>query len=111
MRDDKISYPIDEMSTTSQSLRSFLGDQWQQHTSLFMNQPTSYHNLLTGVSSIFARVSGQAGEMSDAVTNYHLQYEKIYSALHELAGLIDQASQHMGSTDHDVEQSFKGKSE
>ena len=111
MRDDKISYPIDEMSTTSQSLRSFLDDQWQQHTSLFMNQPASYHNLLTGISSIFASVSGQAGEMSEAVTNYHLQYEKIYSALHDLAGLIDQASQHMETTDHEVAQGFEGKAE
>jgi hypothetical protein len=111
MSDDKISYPIDNMSATTQSLRSFLSDQWQQHTSLFMNRPASYHNLLTGISSVFASASGQAGEMSEAVTNYHQQYEKIYSAFHDLAGLIDQASQHMEATDHEIEQGFNGKAE
>jgi uncharacterized protein YukE len=107
MSDEKISYPFGDMSSTSQSLHSFLDGQWQQHTALFMNQPASYHHLLTGIASVFARVAGNAGEVGDAATNYHKQYEKVYSALYDLADQIDKASQHMETTDQGVKRGFE----
>ncbi|MBV9691256.1 MAG: hypothetical protein JO202_16270 [Ktedonobacteraceae bacterium] len=102
MSNENLSYSTEAMSTTAYSLRNFLDTQWQEHSRLFMNQPASYHHLLTAVGKIFATVSGQGNEIGDAVNNYHRQYQEVYQALYTLVDHIDKASQAVSASEQNI---------
>jgi hypothetical protein len=102
----RISYPLDDMPATSKNLTSFLEQQWQQHTALFLNNPDSHAALLQAVARIVPDVGGKASDLSAALENYHRQYALYYQSLHELAGMIDEAAQAMGLGDVEIQQSF-----
>ena len=104
---DTISYPIDDMSSTSKSLVSFIDDQWQQHTALFLNNHDSYVALLEGIAKVIPDAGNKVGDLSAALMNYHNQYQQYYQALRELAANIDTASQAMGNQDNQVSNSFQ----
>lgn len=99
MSNENLSYSTDEMTATAQSLRTFLDQQWQEHTRLFMTQPTSYHNLLNGLSAAFAKAAPQGQTIGDAVSKYHQQYQEVYQALSTLADHIDLASQAVSASE------------
>ncbi len=103
----KISYPPDDMSSTSRSLTTFLGDQWQQHTELFMTNPDSYATLLQAIAAVIPGAGSQAGDLTYALTNYHQQLQQCYQALGQLATMIDQAAQAMSSQDQQNASSFQ----
>ncbi len=109
MNDDHISYPTDEMSSTSRSLQSFIDDQWNQHSALFVNNPDSYLTLMQNVAGIFSSVYGKANEIPAGILNYHQEYQKCYNALHDLAKEIDRAAQTMSETDKNQVNRFHTK--
>ncbi|MGH2508109.1 MAG: hypothetical protein ACRDHZ_11995 [Ktedonobacteraceae bacterium] len=102
-----ISYPTDDMSSTSKSLTAFLDDQWQQHTALFMTNHDSYATLLQAIAGVIPGAGSNAGNLAHALENYHQQYQQCYQALNELAVMIDQAAQAMNSEDQQVGNSFQ----
>lgn len=106
MNDEQLSYSPDEMTTTAGSLKTFLTNQFQEHTRLFMNQPDSYYNLIAGVGHVFGKVVSQGNELADTLTKYHQQYQQIYQALYTLADQIDKAAQAARGTDQNVDQLF-----
>jgi hypothetical protein len=104
---EKISYPTDDMSTTSNSLVSFLDDQWQQHTALFLNNHDSYVALLEAVAKLVPNAGSKANDLSTALQNYHQQYQQAYQTLRELATNIDTAAQSMSGQDQQIGSNFK----
>jgi len=104
----EISFPLDDMSTTSQTLRNFLEDQWNQHTSLFLTNENSYSALLLGFASAIPNVGGQLGELAQELKSYHQQYYQCYQDLLALADMIDKAAQEAGILDQNITQSFNG---
>jgi uncharacterized protein YukE len=103
---NNMSYPTGDMSSTSRSLTSFLDEQWNQHTALFMNNHDSYIALLQAVARIIPQAGGRDQELANSLHNYHLQYQNCYQALHQLAQMIDGAAQSMSSTDQTVASGF-----
>jgi hypothetical protein len=104
---DHMSYPTNEMSSTSRSLSSFLDQQWQQHTALFLNNQDSYVALLQAVARIIPQAGGKAQELVNSLHSYHQQYQNCYQALSQLAQKIDASAQTMSSTDQQVARSFE----
>lgn len=104
---DEISYPLDNMSATSRNLVSFIDDQWQQHTALFLNNSNSHAALLQAIAKVIPGGGGQSGELATALMNYHRHYETYYQALHDLAVTIDTAAQTMGLEDQDIAKGFQ----
>ena len=102
----RISYPLDDMSATSKNLTSFLDQQWQQHTTLFLNNPDSHAALLQAIARVVPNAGGKASDLGAALENYHRQYAVYYQALHDLAAMIDEAAQAMGLGDVEIQQSF-----
>ncbi|HEU5382699.1 MAG TPA: hypothetical protein VFV38_45415 [Ktedonobacteraceae bacterium] len=96
---DTISYPTDDMSATSKSLVSFIDEQWQQHTALFMNNADSYSALLKSIADVIPGAGGKAADLSTVLETYHKQYQQCYQALHNLAVSIDTAAQAMSNED------------
>jgi hypothetical protein len=103
---NNMSYPTDDMSSTSRSLSSFLEEQWNQHTALFMNNHDSYMALLQAVARIIPHGAGRDQELTNSLHNYQQQYQNCYQALHQLAQMIDGAAQTMSSTDQTVARGF-----
>lgn len=101
------SYPTDDMSATSKSLTSFIDEQWQQHTALFMNNHDSFAALLSGIARVIPEAGGKAGDLSMALESYHKQFEQCYQTLRELAGYIDTAAQAMGGEEQQIKGSFQ----
>lgn len=97
---DNIIYPVTEMSATSRSLTTFIDEQWQQHTALFMNNSDSHAALLQGIAKVIPGAGGKGGELADHLGKYHRQYEAYYQNLHDLAVMIDEAAKAMGLEDH-----------
>jgi hypothetical protein len=104
---DTILYPIDDMSTTSKSLSSFLDEQWSQHNALFMNNSDSYNALLLAVARVLPDAGGKIQELATNLQDYHKRYQDCYAALQTLATQIDTASQQMSQTDNTIAQGFK----
>ena len=104
---DRISYPTDDMSSTSKSLTSFLDEQWQQHTALFMNNHDSYAVLLQAIARVIPGAGGKADDLARALESYHQQYQKGYQALHDLAAKIDAAAQAMNAEDQQIGSNFQ----
>lgn len=104
---DAMSYPIDDMSATSKSLVSFIDEQWQQHTALFMNNHDSYAALLQAVAKVIPDAGGKGGDLTSSLEDYHQQYYNCYQALRELAQYIDTAAQTMSGKDHQIGDSFQ----
>ncbi|GCE14584.1 hypothetical protein [Tengunoibacter tsumagoiensis] len=102
------SYPFDDMSTTSKSLTTFLDEQWQQHTALFLNNSDSHTTLLQAIANVIPGMGGKASELASALENYHNQYASHYQALHDLASMIDTAAQSMGLEDKLIANGFEG---
>lgn len=103
---DTISYPTDDMSSTSKSLTSFLDKQWQEHTALFMNNHDSYAALLQAIARVIPDAGGKADDLASALEKYHQQYQQYYQALHDLAAKIDAAAQAMSGEDQQIGNSF-----
>lgn len=103
----QITFPTGDMSTTSQTLKSFLEDQWNQHTSLFLTNENSYAALLLGFTSAIPNAGGQLGELTRELKGYHQQYHQCYQDLLALADLIDKAAQEAGIMDQNGANSFK----
>ena len=104
---EAIGYPTDDMSSTSKSLVSFIDEQWQQHTALFMNSHDAYAAVLEGFARVIPGAGGKAGDLSMALEHYHKQYEQCYQALRELAANIDAAAQAMSGEDQQIGNSFQ----
>jgi uncharacterized protein YukE len=104
---NNMSYPTNEMSSTSRSLSSFLDEQWNQHAALFLNNQDSYVALLQAVARIIPNAGGRAQELVNFLHNYHQQYQHCYQALHQLAQMIDGAAQTMSDTDQSIAQGFR----
>ncbi|GCE11722.1 hypothetical protein [Tengunoibacter tsumagoiensis] len=104
---EKISYPFDDMSTTSKDLRTFIHEQWTQHDALFMQNPDSYATITQSIANLIPDGKGKSHELKTALASYHQQFHSCYDALHTLAEQIDKASQQMGQTDTDVKKSFE----
>jgi hypothetical protein len=104
---DTILYPVDDMSTTSKSLSSFLDEQWSQHNALFMNNPDSYNALLLAVARVLPDAGGKVQELAMNLQDYHKRYQDCYDALQTLARQIDTAAQQMSQTDDTIAQGFK----
>ncbi|HEY7414290.1 MAG TPA: hypothetical protein VH593_03790 [Ktedonobacteraceae bacterium] len=103
------SYPTDDMSATSKSLTSFIDEQWQQHTALFMKNHDSYAALLSGIAKVIPGAGGKAGDLSMALDNYHKQFEQCYQTLRDLAGHIDTAAQAMAGEDQQIKGGFQSE--
>lgn len=103
---ENVSYPFDDMATTSSSLTSFIEQQWQQHTALFLNRSDSHAALLQAIARVVPNAGGKVSDLSTALETYHKQYQAYYQALHDLATMIDEAAQSMGQGDGQVGQSF-----
>jgi hypothetical protein len=104
---DLLSYPLDDMSSTSRSLTSFIDEQWQQHTALFLNNSDSHAALLQAIAKVIPGAGDKAGELATALGNYHRQYEAHYQALRDLAIMIDTAAQAMGLEDQQIAKGFQ----
>lgn len=102
-----VFYPVDDMSTTSRSLTTFLNDQWNQHSALFMNNQDSYSALLEAVAKVIPDAGGKVQELVMNLQDYHKQYQDCYGALQTLAKQIDTAAQQMSQTDDNIAQGFK----
>lgn len=111
MSDEQLSYSPDEMITTANSLKTFLTNQFQEHTRLFMDQPDSYYNLIAGAGHVFGKVAPQGNNLGDVLTNYHGQYRQIYQDLYALADQIDKAAQAARETDQNIGQPFASHQE
>ena len=106
---DTLSYPIDDMSSTSKSLVSFIDEQWQQHSALFMNNHDSYAALLQAIAKVIPGAGGKAGELMAVLESYHKQYGQCYQALRDLATHIDTAAKAVGLEDQQISNSFQPK--
>ncbi|MGH2506131.1 MAG: hypothetical protein ACRDHZ_01715 [Ktedonobacteraceae bacterium] len=104
---ETISYPTDDMSSTSKSLTAFLDDQWKQHAALFKNNPDSYATLLQVIAGVIPVAGSKAGDLTYALENYHQQFQQCYQALNQLAEMIDQAAQAMSNQDQQSANSFQ----
>lgn len=104
-----LSYPTDDMSSTSKSLVSFIDEQWQQHTALFMNNHDSYASLLQAIAKVIPGAGGKTGELTTALESYHKQYGQCYQALRDLATHIDTAAKAVGLEDQQINNSFQPK--
>ena len=104
---EQIQYPIDDMSSTSKDLRTFIQNQWDQHCALFVSNPDSFSALLTAIAHMMPESGGLSNQIEQALQNYHQQYQSAYQALHDLAEQIDKAAQAMNSTDQSIKDSFK----
>ena len=102
----RVSYPLDDMPETAKNLTSFLDQQWQQHTALFLNNPDSHATLLQAVANVVPDAGGNPSSLATSLENYHKQYAAYYQALRDLATMIDEAAQAMGLGDVDIQQSF-----
>lgn len=102
----RVSYPLDDMPETAKNLTSFLDQQWQQHTALFLNNSDSHATLLQAIANVVPDAGGKANELVANLQNYHNQYAAYYQALRDLAAMIDDAAQAMGLGDVDIQQSF-----
>ncbi|HEY1354357.1 MAG TPA: hypothetical protein VGF67_32510 [Ktedonobacteraceae bacterium] len=102
----RISYPLDDMPATSKNLTSFLEQQWQQHTALFLNNPDSHAALLQAIARVVPSAGGRVGDLAANLENYHRQYAAYYQGLHDLAVMIDEAAQAMGLGDVEIQQRF-----
>ncbi len=106
MKED-IAYPTEDMISVSHDLRPFIEEQWGRHTALFMSNQDSFSDLLKFIARLVPNGGGKAGELANALTEYHKQYHDAYLALHDLADKIENAAQTMTSTDQSVSQSFQ----
>lgn len=104
---DTINYPTDDMSSTSKSLTSFIDDQWNQHTALFMNNHDSFVALLEAVAKVVPNAGGKTAELTINLQHFHKQYEGAYQALRHLAQHIDTAGQAMNDQDQQNKKSFQ----
>lgn len=105
---DTIRYPLDDMINTSASLRSFLDQQWSQHTALFMTGEESHAALLNAIAGVIPHEGGKAQELANALQHYHQQYHTCYQALYALADQIDAAARAMHLNDVQSASTFEG---
>ncbi len=103
----EMSYPTDDMSSTSKTLTSFIDDQWDQHKALFMNNHDSYLALFQAVAKVVPNAGGKVEELITNLHDFYKQYENAYKTLRNLAQAIDTAAQAANDTDQQIGNTFR----
>jgi hypothetical protein len=104
---EDIEYPVADMISSAQELRSFLNEQLSQHNQLYINQTEAYEPLTRALAFHIPQAGGQALTLVDVMANKHKSIVKCYQELLDILDIQQTGAILMDDADKDLSTNFK----